>query len=295
MNITMATNSNSQNRLRTWGLLYCATAFDPCDVSNFPEFDGTNGDTIQSQIEASYVFQRIAGFQSFVFDHTPENEQSLELDDCDLGEVSTNITFTPNATFDYFNVDDVDIFAKILGLDVQNVAGVLVPGATQLVVNPASYLQFIKIANQNCDGSAIVVNSVVGDVDWALVLGTDYDNIQDAQGNYGIQLISGWAITTLTQTFTIDYDYTPCAAKYTGYTVKSKSVPFSLLKFVTCPNEAGETNTYYGMKYNLTSNYAMTFDNLTRDGVSETPASLTLSAAKWARWLECKNTLTVVN
>ena len=71
-------------------------------------------------------------------------------------------------------------------------------------------------------------------------------------------------------------------------------MPFNLLKFETCPNEVGEINIYYGFKYSLSSNFAMNFANLTRDGVSETPASLTLSAAKWGFWLECKQTLTVI-
>lgn len=92
-------------------------------------------------------------------------------------------------------------------------AGTPVAGATQATTaSQYGYGDFIQIANQNGDGSAITVNSVTGATDGALTVDVDY-TIVDFDGKYGIALIAGTNITTLAQVFTIDYDYTPSASR----------------------------------------------------------------------------------
>lgn len=90
------------------------------------------------------------------------------------------------------------------------VAGVLVPGAVQVVASGAwSYNNFISIENQNGDGGIITVNSVTGSVDGLLVAETDYFIGQNELGTWGIFVIDSVTLSTEVQTITIDYDYTP--------------------------------------------------------------------------------------
>lgn len=92
-------------------------------------------------------------------------------------------------------------------------AGVLVPGATQTLLNGAwSFNNPVIIENQNGDGSIITVNSVTGSVDGALGA-DDYFVGFDGQGNCVVTIVDGTLATTEAQDITIDYDYTPNASK----------------------------------------------------------------------------------
>lgn len=75
------------------------------------------------------------------------------------------------------------------------------------------YNEFIKIENQNADGSEITVNSVEGTTDGELTEDTDYYVGKNEAGDYGIFIIDSTDVTTTDQTITIDYDYTPAASK----------------------------------------------------------------------------------
>lgn len=118
-------------------------------------------------------------------------------------------------TFSLAEVDLTTLSKTEAGLvNITLIAGTPVAGATQVTVaNMYAYDEFILIENQNGNGSAITVNSVTGSVDGALTVTTDYVVIKNGQGQYGIILVSGGNITTLNQTFTINYDYTPNAGK----------------------------------------------------------------------------------
>jgi hypothetical protein len=97
---------------------------------------------------------------------------------------------------------------------LSNTAGVLVAGAEQVLASGGwAYNSPVIIANQNGDGSVIDVNSVTASVNGALVANTDYFVGFDGQGNCVITLVDSATITTLAQTITIDYDYTPNASK----------------------------------------------------------------------------------
>lgn len=273
--------------LRTGGILEIATDYDVfADSQACP--DGTNNDAGATFYDSTYTYERLAYFQNFNVTHTNEDEQETSFDDCDL---QSNITsrLTPSFNFDLFGVNNIDNMARILGASVENVAGTPVVGATQDVVNPSAFLQFILIANQNGDGSAVSVTTVVGSVDGALVAGTDYDVVQDASGKYGIQLISGGAITTLTQTFTITYDYTPNASRVLGYCSQAKAKPFQLLRFVSCVDtfeEGGVTknkvNYVYLTAAFLNSDYTENFVDLANGEL--TAASLTFTGDKNSKY-----------
>lgn len=111
---------------------------------------------------------------------------------------------------------DLSTIEKIGGgiYNYSSVAGTLVSGATQVTASGSwAFNKFIKILNQNGDGSAITVNSVSGATDGALTVDVDYYVGQNANGDYGIFIIDSVGVTTEAQAITINYDYTPSAGK----------------------------------------------------------------------------------
>ena len=282
---------NLQDQNTTGGTLYYSTNYTSSQT--YPTLTSSNYATVAADVESKNTFEKVLNFQSFVINHTQDNEQTTEVDDCGVGVIRRSSVFTPNLGFDFLNVDDIDLFARVLGLQVQNVAGTAVSGATQDVVNPSAYNEFIKLSLP-ARSSSVTVNSITGSTDGALVAGTDYVVIQNERGEDGFYLVSGGAITTLTQTFTVNYDYTPNTSRLVGYNVAARDVPFNLFKFVTCPNSNGEINTYYMVKYSLSSDYTYNFDNLTRDGVSQTFSSVEFAAEKGGSYIENKQTLTEI-
>ena len=94
------------------------------------------------------------------------------------------------------------------------VAGTPVSGAEQVITSGGwNYSTFIPFANQNGNGTSPTLNSVTGGTDGALVEDTDFYITQDENGKWGIIIIDSADVTTLAQTITIDYDYTPNASK----------------------------------------------------------------------------------
>ena len=138
------------------------------------------------------------------------------------GSVVRKNRINGQVNFDWLEAGDGDKLENLLkGLVTKTTtAGTPVAGATYDIVNPSGYATFLDIEGQNGAGTAQTINSVTGSVDGAL-LGTDYIQVKDSQGRWGIQLVSGGTITTLVQTFTVDYDYTPNASiKIEGGTSK---------------------------------------------------------------------------
>jgi len=140
--------------------------------------------------------------------------QSIEFDNVDaLEKFVKGKDF--QITFDLaeINFDNLAILDAGM-INYTTVAGVIVNNATQLIVSGDwNYNKFIKIANQNGDGSAITIDSVTGGTDGLLVEDTDYYTGQNEAGEYGIFIIDSTDVTTLAQNITIQYDYTPNASK----------------------------------------------------------------------------------
>lgn len=146
-------------------------------------------------------------------------------------------------TFDLAEVNFDTVAVLDAGMATKTtVAGVLVPGATQLVVaGNWNYNQFIKITNQNGDGSAITVNSVTAATNGALVEDTDFYVGQNEDGEYGIFVIDSATVTTENQNLTIDYDYTPNDSKKITMTATGKKT----LKVMRIINEDNDGNLLY--------------------------------------------------
>lgn len=117
-------------------------------------------------------------------------------------------------TFDLAEINFDTIAVLDAGMiNLQSTAGTPVSNATQLVVaGDWNFEQFIEIANQNGDGSAVNVDSVTGTSDGALTADVDY-HVIEVNGKYGIVVHSGGSASTENQNLTIQYDYTPSASK----------------------------------------------------------------------------------
>lgn len=96
--------------------------------------------------------------------------------------------------------------------DFASVPGTKIEGAEQQVDNGDwSFNKFIRVANQNADGSKITINSVSGSVAGPLTEETDYIIAQNERGEWGIIVFETSTITNEDQALTIDYDYTPAS------------------------------------------------------------------------------------
>ena len=102
---------------------------------------------------------------------------------------------------------DSDTYDTVAGAPVENHPYIVASGAW-------SYDGFIELDYQNGDKSKITPDSVVGSIDGALVLNTDYFIIQETDDKWGIAIRDSATVTTLVQTITITYDYTPAANRY---------------------------------------------------------------------------------
>jgi len=92
--------------------------------------------------------------------------------------------------------------------------GSTVTGAQQQVAaGDWNYNDFIKLENQNGDGSQPTVNSVTAGSDGSLTEETDLYVVTDEDGDWGIMVVDSTNLSTEDQTLTIDYDYTPAASK----------------------------------------------------------------------------------
>lgn len=133
------------------------------------------------------------------------------------GEIVNLVRETAVITFDWLEPRDMARIENALkGLQTKTiVAGTPVTGATQdIEASTVALGDFIEIANQNGDGSAITINSVTQDPDGTpatLTANTDYILTKNSQGEYGIALVSE-SSADVTKKITIDYDYTPNAS-----------------------------------------------------------------------------------
>jgi len=132
-----------------------------------------------------------------------------------------------------------------------------------------NYNNFIRITNQNGDGSAITVNSVTGATDGLLVAGTDYYVGQNDDGEYGIFIIDSATVTTETQDITIDYDYTPNSSIGFHKDYGSFTAPYNVYKFKSCPRPISATqaveDVHYLVKHVITSSLPRNYVDLAEE------------------------------
>lgn len=255
--------------------------------TTFAEGDGTNNQTTFDALNAVTGFNDIGEFQSFSATRAREDERTINSDRCSSGEILSNSTPIWSAGFDYISSTNLAILADLVGLTVQNVAGTPVTGATNTVSNPTSG-KFVTLGAPT-GASSIAITSVTGDTDGLLVAGTDYDLVQDGTGNWGLIFKSGGNITTFTQSFDIVFDYTPLQVQVMVEKSASKKDAYVDLKFVSCPNANGESDTAYLVKAKLTSELVINWIDLANNDFAPSPT--TISTVKGGNFIYGKTTL----
>jgi hypothetical protein len=95
------------------------------------------------------------------------------------------------------------------------IPGDLVSGHTQTVASGAwGYGTFIEFDGQNSDGSAPTMDGthpVVGSVDSDLTVAVDYDLVK-VGSKWGVVITDSATVTTIAQSLTLKYSYTPTAS-----------------------------------------------------------------------------------
>ncbi|MDB5344264.1 MAG: hypothetical protein JWP89_2641 [Schlesneria sp.] len=123
------------------------------------------------------------------------------------------------------DADTLENIFKGLIVKSSNAASV-VNNHPQVVASGAwSYNKFIPFEFQNGDGSAITPDSVTAGTNGALVSETDYFIGRDGDGTRGIFIKDSATVTTLSQTITIVFDYTPAASKVLTGGTNQTAVP----------------------------------------------------------------------
>jgi hypothetical protein len=110
--------------------------------------------------------------------------------------------------------DPVKLAALRGGIDVvTSTAGTPVAAASQVIASGdwAFDVPF-ELEGQNATGLVQTITSVTGSVDGPLVARTDYVSAKNSNNKWGIAVTDSATVTTLEQTITVVYGYTPAAS-----------------------------------------------------------------------------------
>jgi len=214
---------------------------------------------------------------------TIDDTNIVEVKADDTGTVLKVVDRTANVTLELLENRNRDKLSLLFGWTPVDVAGVLVAWAVQTVsASTVAYGEFIPFDNQNGNGSAVVINSVTGATDWAIVLGTDYNSVV-VDWIYGISLIAGGAISTLAQDFTIDTDYTPNSSENLTLDLDTTELANFEVR-VTATDSAGKTSITKLTSAILNSTYSIAYADVIEAG-DITGSSLTFEANKWSQFV----------
>jgi len=164
---------------------------------------------------------------------------------------------------------DRDLLSQLLGGTTNDVAGTPVVGATQVyTAGEWAVNTLYPFDNQNGDGTVPTVASVVGSVDGAFLANDDYDLVVDDNGLWGIvfqDLGSSTTSTTLTQTVTITYGYTPNAAEEFTLPIEFMESPRLMVK-IEATNDAGDIRRITLDDCTFEGTYGMSFLDVVEAG-----------------------------
>jgi len=239
-------NDKFQNMLLRSGDLYVATNFDSSKI-----LDSAWSDLQKKDWFEQHCFESVGFIKDFQETHSLDDEKKITADNCGVGDIDVQKKRIPKLSFTWLEVNDIELMARILGLDVTSNASTTSQTATQTISEGDWDTSVcIGLVNNNCDLSLITPTSVVGSVTGALATPADYSFEKDASGRT-IVTITNAAIPT-TQDIVITYSYTPCVSQLTGYQTGYASQPLLLYRFVSC-EQKGEKDTTTGL-YNYTRN-----------------------------------------
>ncbi len=103
------------------------------------------------------------------------------------------------------------VINKLTGgvMNIENVAGTKVTGFVQ-DFNGWAYGKFIKLKNQNADGSALVLSQVKAS-NKGVLTDSNYLLAANSEGEYGIIILNKTGKPALSETITVTYEYTPAS------------------------------------------------------------------------------------
>lgn len=143
----------------------------------------------------------------------------IKVDSDNNGTILNKARINGSVSFEWLEAGDMaNLETLFKGLvTLSSTAASLVSGASQVIGSPLVANVWTELTYQNGDGTQPTINSVTGSVDGALTLNDDFHIVQNpSTGKWGIifnTVAIGPTLTTLTQTATINSDYTPAASK----------------------------------------------------------------------------------
>lgn len=287
-------NFTKKNVQLTAAKIYLAP-FDPetSIAENIPAMtlvdENDNVDAVINYLEANYSFERMAAFKNVVISDALEDEVVDEVDDCDIWEWNKTAQVTPSITGDWLTTLDLSAIKILLWFNVISIPGTEVIWEEQVVSSWSwAYLKHIRLWAQNHDvnGNIIAPTTIVveGSVDNELTVDVDYFIQDNGFGEFGVVIIDSANVTTLAQSITITYNYTPIAASQTGYSIGQTIQPYMIVKVVGCPDPDGLFDTWYIIKASLSGSLDTNFVS-----TGEVPlSSITLTGGKRGRKLLTK-------
>jgi hypothetical protein len=156
-----------------------------------------------------------------------------------------------------------DVRAILRGaLDVSGtpVAAGAVSGFSQVVASGGwAFDKFIPFSRQNGSKAKITPTSVTAGTNGLLVLGTDYAIVEQSPGSgiWGIVIWDSSTVTTIAQTITIVYDYTPYASQ-TTYSGGKTTIPYFMAR-ITNTDENGLLVRFWAYKCAIDGGYDLAF------------------------------------
>ena len=157
------------------------------------------------------------------------------------------------------------------------IASAPVVGYSQAVLANASVIeQFLAFEKKQSDATvptSIVITEDPSGAATVMVLGTDYIVGQDGEGNWGITPLSGsgW---TVTEDFTIVYDYTPAASNTLNVGASSVTLSPKIVKF-SHVNSAGKERSLTIWSATMgDGGFTFAFGSEVNEGVNTVPITM---------------------
>jgi hypothetical protein len=178
-----------------------------------------------------------------------------------------------NASFEIAELNPDNIATLSGGLiTVTNTAGTEVTGATQTIAAGYTYGKFIKLENQMGDGTACTITAVTQATATALVKDTDYFEIFNENGVFGIYIIDT-ATSDNTKATVVTYNYTPNASKTMKAGASSVTINPKIVRFINT-DSAGKKRQLTIWSAAIQPSINFSFRAMDSDGVETIPISL---------------------
>jgi len=207
--------------------------------STITTLTGSNYNTVQAQLEA-LTYAEVGEYQNFREELSLDDEQEIMSAKCGSGTIEVSRFKNALIGFDWRELDDVDLVAKMLGLTVQTTTAWSV-NVVDRVINFATLDTAVEIP-QDADGTRMTITGVKSAVlgaGTASVEGTDYE-VTKVWDKWYMLPITGGNMSALTNYY-LTGSYAGLGSKKLGFNFQRESMPFGVYKFVSCPQELNST------------------------------------------------------